>query len=396
MMMKGFRAKVDYVLKHNHCIYLIFNAVFSLLLKMTGLFVRTDRRMILFTGLSFRYNDSPRAIYEKMIADSRFDDCIFVWGLDDVGTYIPSDPIKVRVDSLRYFLYSLKAKVWVACVNIERGLHYKKKGCMYLNTWHGVPLKYVGNDAVGRHDYDFRSIDCFCCSSLWEKNIYAKAFNVPYDAIAMTGLPRNDELYAPSSGRRAGLRRELGIPEGKRVILYAPTWRDSGDGGRTYSLNLPVNMELWKERLGDDYVILFRAHGYTDSVHGVRFDDFVRDVSSYDNVCDLFIVSDILISDYSASIIDYSILERPILCFGFDYEQYRRERGMYVDLALTMPGGVLRDECDVLKYIEDMDYSAECEKTGRMVKERFIHTSGNAADKCVGMIHGFLTGSVSF
>ena len=127
----------------------------------------------------------------------------------------------------------------------------------------------------------------------------------------------------------------------------------------------------------------FKGRICTNKLLGLEFNDTLRDYSAYPNVNDLFMVADILISDYSASMADYSILERPVLCFTYDYEQYRDERGLYVDYSKDMPSGILRTEDDVLNYIKTMHYEEECDKTRLMIKEKLIHLGGNATEMCL-------------
>lgn len=198
-----------------------------------------------------------------------------------------------------------------------------------------------------------------------------------------TGLPRNDELYRVTSQEIKDIKERLGLPLDKKIILYAPTWRDSTDNGKTYAIKPPIDAKRWEKELKDDYIVLFRMHTYTNKLLGLEFNDTLRDYSAYPNVNDLFKVTDILISDYSASMADYAILERPVLCFTYDYEQYREERGLYVDYATDMPSGILKTEDDVLEYIKTMDYKKECEKTRIMIKEKMIHLGGRATEMCL-------------
>lgn len=122
---------------------------------------------------------------------------------------------------------------------------------------------------------------------------------------------------------------------------------------------------------------------YTNTLLGIEFNDIIRDYSSYPSVNDLFKVADILISDYSASMADYSILRRPILCFAYDYESYRDERGLYVDYEKEMPSGILRTEDDVLHYIKTMNYDEECDKTRKMITDKFMQIGGHATEMCL-------------
>ena len=383
--MHGFRARLDYLLKHNYVINRLFNWTASSFLKVWGWFVPMDKEMVVFSGHTRKYNDSPRTLYEYMLAHpEKYGQYKCVWALEDPANVdVQGNPIKVKSDTLGYFKYTLRAKYWITCVNIERSLHYKKGSCRYLNTWHGTPFKHVGNDAGERKDYDFGSVDLFCYASEYEKEIYKRAFRVREESMIPSGLPRNDELYRVTSQDVEEIIKRLGLPADKKIILYAPTWRDSTDNGKTCAIKPPVDAKKWEEALKEEYVVLFRMHAYTNKLLGLEFNDTLRDYSTYPNVNDLFKVADILISDYSASMADYSILERPVLCFAYDYEAYRDERGLYVDYEKDMPSGILRTEDDVLNYIKTMDYQKECQKTKTMIKEKLIHLGGNATEMCL-------------
>lgn len=386
--MHGFRARLDYVLKHNYAVNRLFNWSVSSFMRLWGRFISTDEQMVIFSGHTRKYNDSPRTLYEYMLAHpEKYGNYKCVWALEDPDSVeIPGNAKKIKADTLEYFKYTLKAKYWITCVNIERSLHYKKRDCRYLNTWHGTPFKHIGNDAGVRKDYDFGSMDFFCYASDYEKEIYKRAFNVREDALIPTGLPRNDELYKVTQEEVEELKKRLGLPHDKKIILYAPTWRESTDNGKTCAIKPPVDAKKWEQILKDDYVVLFRMHAYTNKLLGLEFNDTLRDYSTYPNVNDLFKVADILISDYSASMADFSILERPVLCFTYDYEEYRKERGFYMDYETEMPSGLLKTEDEVLEYIKDMDYEKECEKTRRMLKAKLLQYGGNATETCLSVL----------
>jgi len=319
-----------------------------------------------------------------MINDPKYKGFKYVWALEDPeSVQIPGPAEKVKSDTLEYFRTTLKAGYWITCVNIERSLHYKKKSCRYLNTWHGTPYKYIGNDVGNRKDYDFSNVDFWCYASQYEKEIFMRAFNVNESSLIPTGMPRNDELYRTSDEEMLSIKNRIGLPLDKRIILYAPTWRESTDHGATYSIKPPINTKFWEEQLKDDFIVLFRTHGYTNKLLGVEFNDVIRDYSSYPSINDLLKVSDILISDYSATMTDFSILERPIVCFAYDYEQYKNERGLYIDFEKDMPSGVLRTEQDVLSHIKNMNYEMECKKTKEMIKNKISYYGGHATESCL-------------
>lgn len=385
--MHGFRARLDYLLKHNLVISKIFRILASLFFRIIGIFVITDEKSVLFSGHSRLYNDSSRTIYEKMIKMPQFKDYTFYWGLDNPEAIeIPGENcIKIKSDTWRYFMTALKCKYWITCVNIERSLRFKKRKIVYLNTWHGTPFKTIGNTAAGRKDFDFSYIDYFCVSGAYEEDLSVKGFSVKKEHMLHTGLPRNDELYYVTEEQVQGIRERLGIASDKKVILYAPTWRDSNDGGKTYAIKPPINFEYWKRRLGDDYIILLRTHPYTNELLGVQFNDFVNDYTTYPRINDLLIAADYLVSDYSATMFDYSILEKPMFCFGYDYDQFKAERGFALDPQNALADGVIKTEDELLNLILTCDYQKECENTKRF-KNTYLEYGGEATDICISKV----------
>lgn len=380
--MNGLRARIDYVLKHNNVINKTFKFLVSAGIKSIGLFTTMDEKSVIFSAHSRKYNDSPKAIYEYMITRPEFLDYTFYWALDDVNVDIPGPAIKIAPDTPAYFRTALRCKYWITCVNIERSLKFKKKNCVYLNTWHGIPIKTVGNMAEGRNGYDFSYINYFCISGDYEIDLYKKAFNVNPNQIIRTGLPRNDALYRTSPEEVEGIKRRLGLPRDKKVILYAPTWRDSKDGGKSYSIKPPMALSKWEKMLGEKYILLLRTHPYTNKLLGVSFNNFVRDFVNYPDINDLMKIADILISDYSATIFDYSILERPIISFAYDFVDYGKERGFTMDPRTEMPGGIEETEDDVIDRIIHMDYGKEVARV-RAFKNKYQVYGGNATEECV-------------
>ncbi|QSX09279.1 CDP-glycerol glycerophosphotransferase family protein [Alkalibacter rhizosphaerae] len=380
--MKGLRARIDYLLKHYLIIQNVYKITMSTVFRIIGFILPINNKMILFNAHGRKYNDSPKAIYLKMIEDKRFEGYEFVWALDGPENYDIPGCKKVQMDTFAYFITALKSKYWISCVNIERGLSFKKKNTIYLNTWHGTPLKYVGNAVKGRNDFDFSNIDLFCSAGQFEKDIYIKDFKVSEKAIINTGLPRNDYLYNYNLKQVNVIKNKLGLPLDKKIILYAPTWRDSTDVGRSYSIKPPIDFKCWKEKLGDEWIVLIRVHAYTNKILGLKFNDFIRDFSSYPEINELMIVSDLLISDYSAIIFDYSILEKPIFCFGYDYEQYKKERGLYIELEKELPNGVTKTETELIDKILRMNYSRESLNTKKF-KEKYLNYGGNATNLCI-------------
>ena len=192
----GLKNKLEHILKHNTFVQSVYRVTMSAFFQAVGLFVKTDDKLVLMNGHGFKYNDSPRAIYEKMLELGIADQYKIVWALHDPSKYeIPGNCTKIKMDTPEYFLTALKAKYWISCVNIERALHFKKKNTVYLNTWHGASINLCGNAVSNRKDFHFEHIDYFCICGEYERDFIIRDFNVRPEAILPCGYARNDELY---------------------------------------------------------------------------------------------------------------------------------------------------------------------------------------------------------
>ena len=390
------KRKLEYLLKHTPWLMSFFIGAGRAVLKFIGLFVKVDEKMILFVSFSGKqYNDSPRAIYEYMRSTKDREGYHYVWAFEHPEDFPQLTCDKVKIDTPKYFITTLKAKYWVASVNIERGLKYKKKSQIYMNTWHGPAINLMGNAVEGRNDFNWDHIDYFCISGRYEEPIITRDFRVLPENLLLSGLPRNDALYSCTEEKKKELRKQFGVPENKRVILYAPTWRESTDGGKTCNLKPPINLEKWENELGDKYVLIIRAHVNTRQMLGIQFNDFVRDGSDYPVVNDLLMVADYLISDYSSIIMDYCILGRPIVCFGYDFEEYNKARGgFYFDLDKEIPSGICHTEDEVLSYILNADYDLESQKA-RAFRDRHIEVGGHATEICTEKLLNKIGGDIN-
>ncbi len=381
--MKSFMVKLEYLLKHNIVFNKIFRFVTSSFFRILGIFIPMDNKAILFSALNKKYNDSPKAIYEYIISRPEFKDFKYYWAVDDkFAEDVKGKAIIVKPDSFKYFVTALKCKYWVACVNIERSLKIKRRKTIYLHTWHGIPIKAIGNEAAGRKDFDFSYVNYFCVSSHYDIVTYKKSFNVDEKQTLKVGMPRNDTLYRTTDEEIVDIKMRLGLPTDKKIVLYAPTWRDSKNGGKSYQIKPPIDLEYWEKELGEDYILLLRTHPYTNELLGVTFNDFVRDYINYPDVNDLLKISDILISDYSGTIFDYSVLERPIICFTYDLEEYSKDRGFALNMKEDLPCKIVEKETEVIDWIKNIDYTYEKEITKR-IKAKFIEFGGKATEECV-------------
>lgn len=378
------RQRISYLLKHNAFAQKTYRVLFNFIFGIIGLFVKFEPDLVIFISLmGSRYNDSPRSIYEYIKAHKEYGQYKCIWAFEKPEDY-PDVP-SVKIDTLKYFILLLKAGYWVSNTNIQRGLSFKKKRTKWIYNCHGTAIKLCGNDCPGRKDFDYSKVNVICVQSKFDEKVMKSGFKARDESFLECGRPCSDGLFHASEEDYSIIRDRLGIPNGKKVILYAPTWRDSLDGGASYTIKPPIDFSRWEKELGNDYIVLFRAHHITTKVLNITFNDFVKDVSTYPEVNDLLIASDILISDYSAILTDYAILERPILCFAYDYDEYLKERGTYFDLDKEMPNKLCKSEDELLDRIHHLDFEKESINTG-IFRRKFIEFGGNATEQAVQAI----------
>lgn len=359
----------------------MYVVIMSAVFRIWGIFIKTDDNLVLFVSfMGKNFNDSPKVLFDYMQLHAEYKKYRCIWAFEHPENFPELETVKI--DTPAYFKMALKAKYWITNTNIERGLKFKKKEQIYLNTWHGIALKYIGNDCPGRKDYNFDTVNYLTVSGDYDERVFKSAFNARESSYLRCGMPRNEELWLANDSIKSQICKKLQLPEGKKVILYAPTWRESTDGGKSYAIKPPIHFDEWKKELGDEYVVLFRAHHQTTKILGVEYNDFVLNASDYPAVNDLMIVADILITDYSAIAFDYSILCRPIFCYAYDYDDYLAERGTYFAMDEKYPNKSCRTEKELLERIKNIDYASECASTKRF-RDEFVQYGVGAIKVCI-------------
>ncbi|MGW4234178.1 CDP-glycerol glycerophosphotransferase family protein [Streptomyces sp. NPDC004980] len=219
----------------------------------------------------------------------------------------------------------------------------KRPGQIYLQTHHGTPLKTMGLDQrpypALTNGVSFERIvahtdqwDFSLSANPHTTEIWDRTYPSSYEHLTV-GYPRNDVFFTGTAERTAKIRAELGIAPGRTVLLYAPTHRDYHRGF------VPrLDLERLARELGEDHVVLVRAHYFYGRSAGEVVGDRVVDVTGHPCVEELCLASDALLTDYSSLMFDYACLDRPIITYAPDWAAYRAARGTYVDLLSGRPG----------------------------------------------------------
>ena len=352
---------------------------------------------------SFRgdfYSDSPKYLYQYLLKNygEEYD---FVWVMNHHGTKIPGNPKTVKKYSLGYFKQAALSKYWLTNTR-QPALLSKRKDQILISTWHGTPLKRLGFDMGNLYLDDPESkFNYKKDSSEWNYLISPNSFTTEklrssfaYDGEVLEyGYPRNDILYNYDDDIVKGIKSRLNLPDDKKVILYAPTWRDdeSYDIGKV-KFSLRLDLEKMKESLSDEYVILIRTHYFiSNNLDLSSFRDFAFDVSKYEDIAELYLISDILVTDYSSVFFDFANLKRPILFYTYDLDKYSKMlRGFYLDITSEVPGPLLFTTEEVIDAILDIDnIKVEWHDEYEEFYERFCSIDdGNASKRIVEKIWG--------
>lgn len=328
-------------------------------------FPMKENYIVFESFLGKNYSDSPRNIYEYIIENNLDYQCI--WVFNDKNRQIPGNAKIVKRFSLAYYYYFAVSKYWIN--NMRQPLHLvKREGNVFLETWHGTPLKKLVFDmkdvysANPRYKQDFymqsRAWDYLLSPNRYSSEIFRSAFKFDNEMLEF-GYPRNDILYSPRKEEIvAKVKKSIGIPNNKKVVLYAPTWRDDDfyEPGK-YKFQLQLDLHKMKETLGTDYVVALRMHYFiADDINVEGLDGFAFNLSKYDEIAELYLISDILITDYSSVFFDYANLKRPILFFTYDLDKYRDQlRGFYLDFENEGPGPLLKTSDAIIDAIANID-----------------------------------------
>jgi CDP-glycerol glycerophosphotransferase (TagB/SpsB family) len=255
---------------------------------------------------------------------------------------------------------------------------FKKFGYSVLDKSFGADHGAVGRTPI-HTNYDLCLV-----SAMKFAPFYAEAFHQPLQRFTSRfGIPRTDLFFDPDqiADTAATIRRRYQIPAGRRVILYAPTFR----GERITEARSPDQLDLGilKVRLGDDHIVLVRRHPFVR--HELRLGPDLRgfaiDVSDHPDINELMLVSDVLVTDYSSAIYEFSLLERPIAFFAPDHAAYEHERGFYLEYSTDLPGPVFETTEALADYLRAGAYDTD--RVRRFRADSFDVADGRSSDRVI-------------
>lgn len=358
-----------------------------------GLRYPVDKRMILFESYWGRqFACSPRALFEELCRSGARKKYKIVWAFEEPERFrelfLEYKNVRlVRYHSREHIACYARAGFWITNSRTPAGI-WKKRGQTYIQTWHGTPLKKIGCDVVNHQDIpaanrrtyrnyrkEGRQLDYLVSPSPFYTEKLGSALDMKNMAgrVLEAGYPRNDCLFTFTGADVSALKEELGIPRDKKVILYAPTWRENQhEAGVGYTYRMGLDLQGLKEELAPDYVILFRVHYMVRRLFDFNeYEGFLYDVSDYSDISRLYTIADMLVTDYSSVFFDFANLKRPILFYMYDFQEYKEElRDFYFDISL-LPGPVIKEEANLGRAVRELEDSFVYDEKYQAFNKRF-------------------------
>lgn len=331
--------------------------------------VLPKKNIIIFESFFGRqFSDNPKALYEYI--KQNYPEYKLYWNVrEDLVPYFKEHKIPYAVRfGYKGLLKQAQAKYFIT--NTRRPFRWDKpQGTTLLQTWHGTPLKTIGTDVqlvtMPVHDpgkyhqqvvRDSSRWDYLIAPNKYSADIMSRAFRKDTNQMMLTGYPRNDILVNYTPEDIARIKGDLGLDPNKKLVLYAPTWRDDEFvKAHEFTAQLRLDLAELQARFGSDVTFLIRTHYMiANSLDLTQFTNAVN-VSDYQDISELYLISDVLITDYSSVMFDYSILRRPIIFYTYDLEQYAGTiRGFYFDFTEAAPGKLVKTTTEVGDELADI------------------------------------------
>lgn len=367
---------------------LIRNALWQVL----SFLPKDGKKAVLESYYGRGWSDSPGAIGEELL--KRGWKVYWVAKSKEDAATLPAGVTPVGLETPRAIWHFCTAGVWID--NCRKWAYTKKRGnTKYIQTWHGFPLKRIEADAESALDesyvrgakHDSEICDLFLSNSAFLTEIYRRAFWYS-GPVLECGFPRNDMLFGPAGPAEEKVRRELGLPGGRKLALYAPTFRKDM-GLSVYDMDYKRVCRALSERFGGEWLILAKLHPNIAAKAGeLELDpEYVVNASGYADIQELYLACGALITDYSSVMFDYMNTGRPCFLYVNDLAAYRGDRNFYFDLdALPFPRA--EDNGGLEEIILGYDGAAQEERAKAFCGELGIIEDGTAAKQAADWLEG--------
>ena len=319
-----------------------------------------DPDKVVFTCFQGRsYGDNPRCISERL--HERCPKAKIVWlfnkaALKRLEGTLPDYVRPVEYKRRAALEEMATARVWVDNFTKHHFLRWPKDRQFYVQTWHGDrAIKKICYDL--NLPEDFRRVEERCArvltASTFGEKMFSTAFRYRGEYIR-AGSPRNDILVKSDPAEIARVREGLGIAPGTRLLLYAPTYRENESVvPKRAQMDLNRTLERLEAKTGERWICLFRAHYISAGIDLEAVQDRIVDVTGYEDMSELLLAADMVLTDYSSCAFDFILRDLPAIFFIADWEEYVATRGVYFDMH-DAPLMLAHDQGELEKRIDEL------------------------------------------
>ena len=349
---------------------------------------------IAFSGR--QYSDSPRRISELLLREHPEIQQVWAFNEPEKFRFLEETGVKVvKYKSLQYLYYVMTSKVYVDNAEFWSILKFRL-GQMVLQTWHGGgAYKRVGGHRIDvnrreqQHAVEkMNKITLFLSSSKAFTDFVIRGAYQYRGEVLECGLPRNDDLLRPDAAVPAKVRQALDIPENAKILLYAPTFRNSHSLD-LYDVDFSRLKESLQARFGGEWIILLRMHYYLSDKAMSSALPFLRNATDYPDMQDLLLSADVLLTDYSSCMWDFSLMHKPCFLYARDISEYRGERDFYTPIE-DWPFPLASDNAELARVIGAFDETAYRTAVRAHHAALGATETGTATAQCVERIAAFL------
>ena len=378
------QGRIGQLSKHNHSGF--EKAYRGAYVTLNRLLRPVDPDKVVFSCFRGRsYGDNPRCISERLHARCPSAKIVWLFTRDALARLegkLP-DYVEPLVFGSRQALAALAtARVWVDNYTKDKYLSFTPGRQFYIQTWHG-------DRAIKKICYDLRvpgdegRVEERCSrvvtGSAFGEGMFRTAFRYKGEYLK-AGAPRNDILVKNDPGDRERIRRKLGVAPQAGLLLYAPTFREPGDTlPKRLQMDLERTLDALERRTGKRWICLFRAHYLSAGIDLAAVQDRLVDVTAYQDMAELLLAADMVLTDYSSCAMDFIIMDRPALFYIPDWEAYRQKPGVYYDVR-EAPFMTAADQAGLEALIEGLTPEKTAENCAAIREYFGYYETGRAAD----------------
>ena len=360
-----------------------FRKVVSLILKIFWICPIRENKIffISFNGACYGYDTKAIIEYIEKYFPSQYDMVIGYKKIENFKKLELPDIRLTRLNSVHALYEMLTSKVLIYSINPPSYLPVRD-GQILCNTWHGFPFKRIGKYVKPFNRKQFAMSTIFLSHGKYFTDVAIRESFLFDGEVLDSGLPRNDIFFSDDMEKiDIHIKRRYGIA-GKKILLYAPTFRNVGY--RDSGINMKSLLEEMHHKFGGEWVAMYRLHPRLRETFQMNLDIGI-DVTLHEDMQELLCAADVLVTDYSSIMWDYSLMQKPIFIFAPDISEYSEERGFYIRIN-DWPFPIAESNDELIRNVNEFVYEEYCKRVSGFMNEMGSYEEGHACQRLMDYI----------